>query len=207
MSAISSSAVSSDWILLIWILLIFSALRMFTATYPHLACAQLKQMVAMYTSVLTSHDVSVATVASGYRQTSRALTRFDNFDFAVGFSRQPLPKGNRFAIVTNTDGPGIMATDAPIRCGLELAKLRPETLKPCKAKLPPTANVFPPGPPAGTFSMTECARAGCKKITNGVKQKLLGTRRLGMETFNQPHREVGARVANLRSAPNFPPSP
>jgi hypothetical protein len=63
-------------------------------------------------------------------------------DFAVGFSRQPLPKGNRFAIVTNAGGPGIMATDAAIRHGLELAKLRPETLESLKAKLPPTANLF-----------------------------------------------------------------
>ena len=66
------------------------------------------------------------------------------FDFAVGFSRQPLPSGNRFAIVTNAGGPGIMATDAAIRHGLELAKLRPETLESLKAKLPPTANIFNP---------------------------------------------------------------
>ena len=66
------------------------------------------------------------------------------FDFAVGFSRQPLPKGNRFAIVTNAGGPGIMATDAAIRHGLELAKLRPETLESLKAKLPPTANFSNP---------------------------------------------------------------
>jgi acyl-CoA synthetase (NDP forming) len=66
------------------------------------------------------------------------------FDFAVGFSRQPLPKGNRFAIVTKTGGPGIVATDAAIRYGLELALLRPETLETRKAKLPPTANPFNP---------------------------------------------------------------
>jgi len=66
------------------------------------------------------------------------------FDFAVGFSRQPLPKGNRFAIVTNAGGPGVMATDAAIRHGLELARLRPETLESLKAKLPPTANFSNP---------------------------------------------------------------
>ena len=74
----------------------------------------------------------------------RADTVEELFDFAVGFSRQPLPKGNRFAIVTNAGGPGIMATDAAIRHGLELAKLRPETLESLKAKLPPTANLFNP---------------------------------------------------------------
>jgi acetyl coenzyme A synthetase (ADP forming)-like protein len=74
----------------------------------------------------------------------RADTVEELFDFAVGFSRQPLPKGNRFAIVTNAGGPGIMATDAAIRHGLELAKLRPETLESLKAKLPPTANFYNP---------------------------------------------------------------
>jgi acetyl coenzyme A synthetase (ADP forming)-like protein len=74
----------------------------------------------------------------------RAETVEELFDFAVGFSRQPLPKGNRFAIVTNAGGPGIMATDAAIRHGLELAKLRPETLESLKAKLPPTANFYNP---------------------------------------------------------------
>jgi acetyltransferase len=74
----------------------------------------------------------------------RAETVEELFDFAVGFSRQPLPKGNRFAIVTNAGGPGIMATDAAIRYGLELAILRPETLESLKAKLPPTANFHNP---------------------------------------------------------------
>ena len=74
----------------------------------------------------------------------RAETVEELFDLAVGFSRQPLPSGNRFAIVTNAGGPGIMATDAAIRHGLELAKLRPETLEALKAKLPPTANFHNP---------------------------------------------------------------
>ena len=74
----------------------------------------------------------------------RVETVEELFDLAVGFSRQPLPTGNRFAIVTNAGGPGIMATDAAIRHGLELAKLRPETLVALKAKLPPTANFHNP---------------------------------------------------------------
>jgi acyl-CoA synthetase (NDP forming) len=105
------------------------------------------------------------------------------FDFAVGFSRQPLPKGNRFAVVTNADGPGIMATDAAIRNGLELAKLRPETLETLKAKLPPTANVFSPVTGDGNFSISEEPRVGHEIITNGVKQELLGGRFLGMESI------------------------
>jgi acetyltransferase len=74
----------------------------------------------------------------------RAETVEELFDFAVGFSRQPLPRGNRFAIVTNAGGPGIMATDAAIRHGLHLTTLRPETSESLKAKLPPTANFHNP---------------------------------------------------------------
>jgi hypothetical protein len=115
--------------------------------------------------------------------TLRTETVDEDFDFAVGFSRQPLPKGNRFAVVTNADGPGIMATDAAIRNGLELAKLRPETLETLEAKLPPTANVFSPVTCGGTFSMSKVPRAGHEIITNGVKHKLPRARSLGMESF------------------------
>jgi hypothetical protein len=69
-------------------------------------------------------------------------TLFDDVFFAVGFSRQPLPNGRRFAIVTNTDAPGIRATDARLRCGLNLASLRPEVDESGLAKMPPAANFF-----------------------------------------------------------------
>ena len=83
----------------------------------------------------------------------RAETVEELFDFAVGFSRQPLPKGNRFAIVTNAGGPGIMATDAAIRHGLDLTTLRPETVESEPAKLPPTANVISPVHCDGTIQI------------------------------------------------------
>jgi acyl-CoA synthetase (NDP forming) len=110
--------------------------------------------------------------------------RTNIFDFAVGISRQPLPTGNHFAIVTNASGPGIRATDATTLRGLDLTTLRPETIESKTAKLPPTANVLSPGRWAGTFSTTERARIGLEtKITNGVKQKLPGARLLGVESF------------------------
>jgi acetyltransferase len=68
----------------------------------------------------------------------------DLFDKAIAFSRSPLPKGNKVAIVTNAGGPGIMTTDACIRYGLELASLGDDTKKELKEHLPPTANVNNP---------------------------------------------------------------
>lgn len=66
------------------------------------------------------------------------------FDYAVAFANQPLPKGNRVAIVTNAGGPGIMATDAAVRYGLELSKLEKRTIDTLKKALPKTASVNNP---------------------------------------------------------------
>ncbi|MDY6911390.1 MAG: acetate--CoA ligase family protein [Chloroflexota bacterium] len=66
------------------------------------------------------------------------------FDYALAFSRQPVPQGNRIAIVTNAGGPGIMATDAAIRHDLGIASLSDETKQNLKECLPPTASVHNP---------------------------------------------------------------
>jgi len=66
------------------------------------------------------------------------------FNYTLAFSTQPLPKGNRIAIVTNSGGPGIMATDALIRPGITLARLSEETKEKLRGRLPPTASVHNP---------------------------------------------------------------
>lgn len=66
------------------------------------------------------------------------------FDYARAFAEQPLPRGNRVAIITNGGGPGIMATDACVRYGLELAKFSETTKKKLRAGLPKAASVNNP---------------------------------------------------------------
>ncbi len=66
------------------------------------------------------------------------------FNRAIAFAKQPIPKGNRIAIVTNAGGPGIMATDAAIRHSLKIATLSDETKKKLKKELPPTASIENP---------------------------------------------------------------
>jgi acetate---CoA ligase (ADP-forming) len=68
----------------------------------------------------------------------------DLFNFALAFSTQPLPKGSRIAVVTNSGGPGIMATDALIRPGITMAPLSEETKEKLRSTLPPTASVQNP---------------------------------------------------------------
>lgn len=66
------------------------------------------------------------------------------FDVAQVFIDPMLPKGRRTAIVTNAGGPGIMATDACIRHGLQLAKFQEYTTKSLKFQMPPTGSIRNP---------------------------------------------------------------
>ena len=66
--------------------------------------------------------------------------------FAKGaaLAYQPAPRGRRVAIVTNAGGIGIMATDACVRNGLELAPLSDKTRTEMKKHLPVTASTANP---------------------------------------------------------------
>ncbi len=74
----------------------------------------------------------------------RVETIEELFDYAVAFAQQPLPKGNEIAIVTNAGGAGILATDAAVRYGLQLASFSEETVQKLRELLPPTVNVANP---------------------------------------------------------------
>jgi acetyltransferase len=59
------------------------------------------------------------------------------FNMAEVLSKQPrLPKGPRLSIITNAGGPGVLATDALIASGGELAELSPETIASLNQFLP-----------------------------------------------------------------------
>ncbi len=68
----------------------------------------------------------------------------DLFGTSQAFANSPLPKGKRVAILTNSGGPGIMATDALCEYGMEIAKLAPETTEYLKSFLPSAASVKNP---------------------------------------------------------------
>jgi acyl-CoA synthetase (NDP forming) len=74
----------------------------------------------------------------------RAGSVQDLFDWARAFARQPLLESNAIAVVTNAGGPGIMASDAIERAGLQLASLTSETKQHLQALLPPAASVANP---------------------------------------------------------------
>jgi acetyltransferase len=66
------------------------------------------------------------------------------FDIAIAFANQPLPKGNRIAILTNAGGPAIMTVDALVGAGLELAKFGERTKKKLRENLPKEASIKNP---------------------------------------------------------------
>ena len=66
------------------------------------------------------------------------------FDYAQAFAYQPLPAGQRVAVITNAGGPGIMAADAVERESLTFAALSDATKEALAANLPAAANVNNP---------------------------------------------------------------
>ncbi|UCD30216.1 MAG: acetate--CoA ligase family protein [Planctomycetota bacterium] len=66
------------------------------------------------------------------------------FDLAEVFAEPSLSSGRRTAIITNAGGPGIMATDACIRNGLQLSKFQEYTLKSLRFQMPPTGSLKNP---------------------------------------------------------------
>ena len=74
----------------------------------------------------------------------RADTLESLFDYATAFAYQPLPKGDRVAVITNAGGPGILATDAIERAGMRLARLENQTIHALEGYLPDAASAANP---------------------------------------------------------------
>jgi acetyl coenzyme A synthetase (ADP forming)-like protein len=91
----------------------------------------------------------------------RVNTVEELFDFALGFSKNPLPRGNRVGILTNAGGPAIMATDTAISLGLSIAKLSEQTHRELRSQLPPEASLQNPvdmTPKSDRDKYVSCAR-------------------------------------------------
>lgn len=88
----------------------------------------------------------------------RARTMEELFDWGRALAWQPLPKGNRVAILTNSGGPGILAVDTLEAAGMQLAPLSEETKAYIRKRVPPAASVKNPvdilaGPGPATYAL------------------------------------------------------
>ena len=63
---------------------------------------------------------------------------------AAGFATQPIPRGNRVGIITNTGGPAVIATDIMVAAGLTLPPLSEKTRQLLAGTLYPEASVHNP---------------------------------------------------------------
>lgn len=94
--------------------------------------------VASHTGSLASLDVAVDAL---FRQSGviRTETLHELFDVTSLLASQPLPKGRRVAVLSNSGGPAILAADALEAHGLELPELSPALQEALAASLPATA--------------------------------------------------------------------
>src|SRR5208283_3049972 len=91
---------------------------------------------ASHTGALTGSD-EVLDAAFRRSGVLRVHSISDLFYMAEVLGRQPRPKGPRLTILTNAGGPAVLATDALVASGGELAEPSPETLQRLNEFLPP----------------------------------------------------------------------
>jgi acetyl coenzyme A synthetase (ADP forming)-like protein len=92
-----------------------------------------------HTGALATQDVATDAIFEQYG-VIRANTIDELFDYATALADQPLPESDRIAILTNAGGPGILATDACISLGLDLAEFQDATRNALRRILPPESN-------------------------------------------------------------------
>jgi acetyltransferase len=97
--------------------------------------AQGSHAAASHTGSLTGSDEVLAAAFSRVG-VLRVDTIAELFYMSEVLGKQPLPQGPRLTIVTNAGGPGVLATDALITGGGELAQLSAETIQALDAILP-----------------------------------------------------------------------
>src|SRR5215211_5577219 len=90
---------------------------------------------ASHTGSLTGSD-EVLDAAFERSGVLRVETIADLFDMAETLGKQPRPRGPRLTILTNAGGPAVLATDALIAGGGELAEISPETMEELNGLLP-----------------------------------------------------------------------
>lgn len=88
-----------------------------------------------HTGALAGSDVAFDTA---FRQAGilRAETMADLFDLGLGFSKAPLPSGDKVAIITNAGGGGVVTVDAMEKYGLQLVKFDEETTAKLEEAIP-----------------------------------------------------------------------
>ncbi len=94
-----------------------------------------RKAAASHTGAMTGSD---EVFEAAFRRCGilRVASISELFDMAEVLAKQPRPTGPRLAVVTNAGGAGVLATDALLANGAELAQLSPETTAALNCFLP-----------------------------------------------------------------------
>jgi acetyl coenzyme A synthetase (ADP forming)-like protein len=111
-----------------------------------------------HTGALASSDTVVEALFR-HAGVIRTTTIEEMFDVAMLLERQPLPGGNRIAILTNAGGPGILAADACEAHGLQVTPLLDATVAGLRDFLPAAAGLQNPVDMLATASAEHYAKA------------------------------------------------
>lgn len=113
--------------------------------------------VASHTGALAGSSEAFKT-AFKHSGIQEAETIEEMFEWARAMAWQPLPKGNRVAVLTNAGGPAILAVDALEKQGLQIATLSEDTKSFLRKRLPKAASINNPvdvlaGSGPGTYTL------------------------------------------------------
>jgi acetyl coenzyme A synthetase (ADP forming)-like protein len=153
-----------------------------------------------HTAAMASADVAVDAL---FRQTGviRVDTLDDMFDMAVVLGAQPLPSGRRVAIIGNSGGPAILATDACDGAGLNVPELAAETQEALRKVVDPNAAVVNPVDlVAGATPEAYEAALRIVLADNGVDAVMV----ICTPTFAAPPAEVAAVVRDVAATAEKP---
>lgn len=119
----------------------FSAARAFSRNKPILVLKAGKseagaKVALSHTGTLAGSDIAFE---SAFKRAGMvSVETIDQlFNAAQALSKQPRPKGDRLAIVTNAGGPGVLATDLLVKLGGQLAPLSDDAIHDLNKILPP----------------------------------------------------------------------
>lgn len=146
-----------------------------------------------HTAAMATPDVAVDAL---FRQAGviRVDTLDELFDMAVLLSSQPLPAGRRVAIVGNSGGPGILATDACDGAGLEVPELSAATQAALREVIDPNgATANPVDLVAGATPAGYEAAIGVLLADEDVDAIIV----VNTATFAAPSREIAAMLRRV----------
>jgi acetyltransferase len=96
-----------------------------------------KKAASSHTGALAGAD---SAYEAAFKQAGvyRVPNMYDLFDATRALAYQPVPKGDKIAILTNSGGPGVISTDKAHELGLPLVELSSETMAKLNDICPPT---------------------------------------------------------------------